>query len=91
MLEEECAKSMAEQEISEQPEVTVAAVPEARAFFEAYLTDGHLRGIIDTNRLTDLYTTSSFTMQQYKAVPAAWRRRIPEYIKDYVPLNQFME
>lgn len=29
-------------------------------------------------------------MADFKAVPAEWRSRIPEYVKDYVPLNQFM-
>jgi type I restriction enzyme R subunit len=29
-------------------------------------------------------------MNHFKAVPLAWRSRIPEYVKDYVPLNQFM-
>ena len=29
-------------------------------------------------------------MTDYKAVPKKWREVIPEYIKDYIPLNQFM-
>jgi type I restriction enzyme R subunit len=29
-------------------------------------------------------------MNDYKAVPQVWRTRIPEYVKDYVSLNQFM-
>lgn len=29
-------------------------------------------------------------MNDFKAVPPVWRTRIPEYVKDYVPLNQFM-
>jgi type I restriction enzyme R subunit len=66
-------------------------VPEARNFFKAYLSDGRLRDIIDNGRLTELNTNPGFTMQDFRAVPANWRRRIPEYIKDYVPLNQFME
>jgi type I restriction enzyme R subunit len=90
LLDEEFAKFLAEQAIGEYAEATVTAVPEARAFFYAYLTDGQLRDIIDSNRLADLNTNSSFGMQQYKAVPAAWRTRIPEYVKDYVPLNKFL-
>ncbi|MDP3030572.1 MAG: hypothetical protein Q8N33_00700 [Rhodocyclaceae bacterium] len=26
----------------------------------------------------------------FKAVPKEWRDKIPEYVKDYVSLNQFM-
>jgi len=29
-------------------------------------------------------------MADFKAVPREWRNRIPEYIKDYLSLNQFM-
>lgn len=32
----------------------------------------------------------AFGMSDFKAVPPAWRTLIPEYVKDYVPLNQFM-
>jgi type I restriction enzyme R subunit len=37
-----------------------------------------------------LNTNPTFNMQDFKAVPSTWRERIPDYIKDYVPLNQFM-
>jgi type I restriction enzyme R subunit len=29
-------------------------------------------------------------MVDFKAVPKEWRERLPEYIRDYVALNQFM-
>jgi type I restriction enzyme, R subunit len=32
----------------------------------------------------------AFGMSDFKAVPPAWRTAIPDYVKDYVPLNQFM-
>jgi type I restriction enzyme R subunit len=59
-------------------------------FFKAYSTDGHLRQIIENKRLTDLNVNPAFSMADFKAVPKEWRSRIPEYIKDYVSLNQFM-
>jgi type I restriction enzyme R subunit len=59
-------------------------------FFKAYITDGHLRTILDAGHFTELNTNSSFGMADYKAVPAGWRSRIPDYIKDYVPLNRFL-
>ena len=91
LLDEEFAKFLAEQEIGDKAEVSVTAVPEARNFFKAYLSDGHLRQIIDNERYSELNTNPGFTMRDYKAVPQQWRRRIPDYIKDYVPLNKFME
>jgi type I restriction enzyme R subunit len=59
-------------------------------FFKAYVTDGHLREIIESKRLTELNVNPTFSMADFKAVPPEWRRRIPEYVKDYVPLNQYM-
>jgi type I restriction enzyme R subunit len=49
-----------------------------------------LLDIIETKRLTDLNVYPAFGMSDFKAVPPAWRTRIPEYVNDYVPLNQFM-
>lgn len=59
-------------------------------FFKAYATDSRLRDIIDNKRLTELHVNPRFGITDFKAVPSAWRSKIPEYIKDYVPLNQFM-
>lgn len=59
-------------------------------FFKAYAADGILRQIIEEKRLTDLNVNATFGMADFKAVPKEWRDRIPEYVKDYVPLNQFM-
>lgn len=59
-------------------------------FFKAYITSNRIREIIDSKELTQLNVNPSFTMQDYKAVPKQWREVIPEYIKDYVSLNQFM-
>jgi type I restriction enzyme R subunit len=59
-------------------------------YFKAYATDGQLRTIIDNKHLTDLHVNPTFGMSDFKSVPQEWRNRIPEYIKDYVSLNQFM-
>jgi len=40
--------------------------------------------------LTDLATNPSFSTRDFKAVPAKYRKLIPEYVKDYVSLNQFV-
>lgn len=59
-------------------------------YFKAYITSNRIREIIDSKELTQLNVNPSFTIQDYKAVPKQWRDVIPEYIKDYVSLNQFM-
>jgi type I restriction enzyme R subunit len=84
ILEEEFAKFLAEEHPSK-----VNSILPMKYYFKAYLTDGKVREIIDSKKLIELNTNPTFTMQDYKAVPEEWRKRIPEYIKDYVPLNQF--
>lgn len=59
-------------------------------YFKAYATDGMLRDILEAKRLTELNVYPSFGMSDYKAVSPVWRTRIPDYVKDYVSLNQFM-
>ncbi len=39
---------------------------------------------------TDLATNATFSTRDLKAVPEKYRTLIPEYIKDYVSLNQFV-
>ena len=59
-------------------------------FFKAYTTDSRVRDIIDNKRFTELNVNPNFTMKDYKAIPSNWREIIPDYIKDYITLNQFM-
>ncbi|MEO8350388.1 MAG: restriction endonuclease subunit R, partial [Chthoniobacteraceae bacterium] len=85
LLEEEFSKFVADRKPGE-----AKLIPALKQFFKAYATDSQVRTIIDdATRLTELYTTSSFTIADLKAVPPAYRKLIPEYIKDYVSLNQF--
>ena len=85
LLEEEFSKFVADYKPTE-----AKLVPALKQFFKAYATDSHVRAILDdSKRLTELYTTTSFTIADLKAVPPEYRRLIPEYIKDYVSLNQF--
>lgn len=58
-------------------------------FFKSYITDGKLRDIVESRKFAELNVNSSFTTKDLKAVPERWRYLIPEYIKDYVPLNKF--
>lgn len=59
-------------------------------FFKAYATDSKVRDIIDNKNYTELNVNPNFTMKDFKAIPQHWREIIPEYIKDYISLNQFM-
>lgn len=59
-------------------------------FFKAYTSDSKVRDIIDNKRFTELNVNPNFTMKDYKAIPSSWREIIPEYVKDYITLNQFM-
>lgn len=72
-----------------QPGEAEAIVP-MKYYFKAYATDGRLRDIIDNSHFTDLNVNPTFDMGDFRDVPQEWRTRIPEYVKDYVPLNQFM-
>jgi type I restriction enzyme, R subunit len=65
-------------------------IPALKQFFKAYVTDIQVRDIIETQRFTALYTNSSFTVEDLEAVPPNYRKIIPDYIKDYVSLNQFV-
>jgi type I restriction enzyme R subunit len=85
LLEEEFSKFVADYKPDEP-----ADIPALKQFFKAYATDSLVRSIIDSNKLAALYTNPSFTTADLKAVPTAYRQLIPEYIKDYVSLNQFV-
>ena len=60
-----------------------------KAYFKAYATSGQFRHIIDTREFAALSTNPAFSMAGLRQVPQDYRRCVPEYIKDYVSLNQF--
>lgn len=68
---------------------TVQAIPAIRGFFKAYLSDSEVRAIIDSGKYTELATNPGLTMREFEAVPKEFRTRVPEYIKDYISLNEF--
>ena len=92
LLEEEFDKFLLDQQNATgfSADSAATAFVAMKYYFKAYATDHKLRDIIETKRLTDLNVYPAFGMSDFKAVPPAWRTRIPEYVKDYVPLNQFM-
>lgn len=84
LLEEEFAKFVADHV----PE-PASAIPAIRHYFKAYVTSGRVRDIIDQRQFTDLATNPVFSTRDFRAVPEKFRTLVPEYIKDYVSLNQF--
>jgi type I restriction enzyme R subunit len=59
-----------------------------KGFFQSYLTDGELRDIVESKKYGLLNTHPSG--QFFKNVPEEYRKIIPDYIKNYVPLNKFV-
>lgn len=85
LIEDEFQKFLADQKPEEADRIR-----EMRYFFEAYIRDANVRAKIDAGHLQDLNVNPIFTTRDLKEVPAPWRKRIPEYIKDYVSLNPFL-
>jgi type I restriction enzyme R subunit len=84
MLEEEFAKFVADTKPDD-----ASAIPAIKTYFKAYVTSSRVRDIIDTRQFTDLATNPVFSTRDFKSVPRKYRTLIPEYVKDYVSLNQF--
>ena len=84
LLEEEFAKFVADTKPEE-----AEAIPAIKTYFKAYVTSDQVRHIIESRHFTDLATNPVFSTRDFKAVPAKYRTLIPEYVKDYVSLNQF--
>ncbi|AWM10686.1 DEAD/DEAH box helicase family protein [Bradyrhizobium symbiodeficiens] len=85
LLEEEFSKFVADYKPDE-----ATAIPAIKNYFKAYAASDQIRYIIESGQLTDLATNPIFSTREFKAVPAKYRKLIPEYVKDYVSLNQFV-
>ena len=85
LLEEEFLKFVADYKPEE-----AEAIPALKNYFKAYVTSDQIRHIIETREYTDLATNPVFTARDFKSVPEQYRTIIPNYIKDYVPLNHFV-
>jgi len=84
LLEEEFSKFVADYKPQD-----AEAMPALKNYFKAYVVSDQLRRIIETEEYTDLATNPFFSTSDFRAVPKQYRTLIPNYIKDYVPLNQF--
>ena len=84
LLEEEFSKFVADHKPG-RPE----SIPAIKTFFKAYITNGLTRHAVDNKQFTYLATNAVFSGEDYRAVPERYRKLVPEYVKDYVSLNQF--
>ena len=84
LLEEEFAKFVADIKPTE-----AEPIPAIKNYFKAYITSDLIRHIIESKQYTDLATNPVFSTRDFRAVPTRYRKLIPEYVKDYVSLNQF--
>lgn len=85
LLEEEFEKLILDQKPDD-----ARSIQALKYFFKAYLTDEGVRHIIESKDFAQLNVNSTFTIKDFRAVPEEWRKKIPEYIKDYVSINRFM-
>jgi len=85
LMEEEFSKFVADAK----PE-GAEAIPAIKTYFKAYVTSDQVRYIIERRQFTDLATNPVFSTRDFRAVPEKYRTLIPEYVKDYVSLNQFI-
>lgn len=86
LLEEEFSKFVSDLKPEE-----AASIPALKNYFKAYVSSDQIRHIIETKDYTDLATNAIFSTRDLIAVPAQYRTLIPNYIKDYVSLNQFAQ
>ncbi|MBI5149960.1 MAG: DEAD/DEAH box helicase family protein [Candidatus Omnitrophica bacterium] len=82
LLEEELAKFVS----IHKPDAAHILV--IRQFFKAYVTDGGVRAIVDSREFPRLADNPKVSLADVRAL-GQWRDVIPEYVKDYVSLNQF--
>ena len=84
LLEEEFAKFLADAKPDD-----AAAMPAIKTYFKAYIVSDRVRDAIERRHFQDLATNPYFDSRDFKAVPARYRTLIPDYVKDYVSLNDF--
>lgn len=87
LLEDEFEQFIDDNKSRFEENVDIAAM---RYYFKAYICDSKVRDVIDNKQYGELNVLSSFTMADFKAVTNGWKQWIPDYIKNYVPLNRFM-
>lgn len=84
LLESEWSKFQEVQDVDQEHYMPV------KMFFKAYITDEKVRKILDSRETARFNTESSFSFEEYELLNG-YRDVVPQYVKDYVSLNTFME
>ena len=84
LLQEEFNKFIADHKPDE-----AKTIPAIEDYFKAYAASNQFRHFIDNHDYAAMATNPGFSTHDYQAVPKKYRTLVPEYIKDYVSLNQF--
>lgn len=58
-------------------------------YLKAYITDSEIRDIVETKQYARFATNPKVSMKDFKDLNG-YREIVPEYVKDYVPINAFM-
>ncbi len=58
-------------------------------YLKAYITDSEIRDIVETKQYARFATNPKVSMKNFKDLNG-YREIVPEYVKDYVPINAFM-
>jgi len=82
-LEEECEKFIS----ITKPDSKY--VPYIKNYLKAYVSDEQFRAIINNKDFQQLNFYAGFSLKEFKALNG-WKDKVPEYVKDYVPVNQYM-
>lgn len=61
-----------------------------KTFFKAYITDDIVREIIESRETARFNTESSFHFDEYMQLNG-YKAVVPQYVKDYIPLNVYMD
>ncbi len=64
-------------------------VPYIRNYLKVYVSDEQFRAIINNKDFSQLNFYPGFSLAEFKALNS-WKEKVPEYVKDYVPVNQYM-
>jgi type I restriction enzyme R subunit len=62
---------------------------QTKHFFKSYIADAEVRDTIDRKSYAELFQSPVLSFEEWNACNG-FKERVPRYIKDYVPLNTFM-
>lgn len=65
-------------------------VQHIRNYLKLYMDDERFREIINSKQFAELNVYPGFSMQEFKALNG-WRDTVPQYVKDYVSVNQYLK